>query len=373
MAPLLVQLMTLALTVVSGWSSPVYAKQSGLAPARSKKITQTLKSFDVCRKEAIKLLKQGPAGSRKFEAAISTCKETYPGADLYITCKKQAMQAALNARIAPDQVVSQCRHYLVATTFLPNQPFPLLIDGEMAYVAGIGLNRTQAATSLAPPNFDCHKIKEVLPNIKRADYNLIGNHPQLFSGLAELKPADLPTTLKLKKPTKEGIKERIKEGIDVAGFGRLFYDPKKPESATVYFPAAACDLQVEPGPIFSGLSTYYLLDQAASTVTPYFAIAYYRKEQKAVTTDILIKKLHLAFGSEFKVFHRNDSVTFIAAEPLQETDDEHDPKNLCRQPRPHQLLGIIQAHKDKLSQPEYLILANIKNLCEFGDRLAKRL
>ncbi|MCX6104341.1 MAG: hypothetical protein NTY08_00730 [Proteobacteria bacterium] len=370
MALLLLQLMTLSLIVVSGWSSPVYAKQSGLAPARSnKQITQTLKNFDACRKEAITLLKQGPTGKRNFTAALSACKETYPGADLYITCKKQAMQAALSARIAPDLAVNQCRHYLVATTFLPNQPFPLLVDGEMAYFAGIGLNRTHPAATLTPPNFDCHKIKEALPNIKHADYSLIGNHPELFSGLAELKAADLVTTLKLKKPTKVGIKE----GIDVAGFGRLFYDPRKPEAATVYFPAAACNLQVEPGPIYSGLSTYYLLDQAASTVTPYFAIAYYRKDQKAVTTANLIQKLNLALGSEFKVFHRNDSVTFIAAESLPETDDEHDPKNLCRQPRPHQLLGIIQAHKDKLSQPEYLILANIKNLCEFGDRLAKRL
>ena len=369
MAPLLMQLMTLSLIVVSGWPSPIYAKQSGLAPARSKQITQSLKSFDACRKEAITLLKKGPTGKHDFTAAVSACKETYPGADLYITCKKQAMQAALNARIAPDQAVNQCRQYLVATTFLPNQPFPLLVDGELAYFAGIGLNRTRPAASLVTPNFDCHKIKEILPNIKRAEYSLIGNHPQLFSGLAELKAADLLTTLKLKKPTKEGIKG----GIDVAGFGRLFYDPRKPESATVYFPAAACDLQVETGPIYSGLSTYYLLDQAGSTVTPYFVIAYYRKDQKAVTTNKLVQKLNLALGSDFKVFHRNDSVTFIAADTLSETDDEHDPKNLCRQPRPHQLLGIIQAHKDKLSQPEYLILANIKNLCEFGDRLAKRL
>ena len=368
MAYLLLQLITLALSVLSGWPAPVYAKQHGLAPARSKQITQTLKSFDVCRKEAITLLKKGPAGKLNFEAAISSCKETYPGADLYITCKKQAMQAALNARIAPDLVVSQCKHYLVATTYLPNQPFPLLVDGEAAYFAGVGLNRTQPAAALAPPNFDCHKIHEILPNIKRADYSLIGNHPQLFSGLAELKGADLLKALKLKKPTSQGIKE----GIDVDGFGRLYDDPRKRE-ATVYFPAAACDLKVESGPIYSGLSVYYLLDQAESRVTPYFAIAYYRKDQQAVTTSKLIQKLNRALGSEFKVFHRNDSITFIAADSLPETDREHDPKNLCRQPRPHQVLGIIQAHKDKLSQPEYLILANIKNLCEFGDRLAKRL
>ncbi len=132
MAPLLMQLMTLSLIVVSGWPSPIYAKQSGLAPARNKQITQTLKSFDACRKEAITLLKQGTTGKLDFTAAVSACKETYPGADLYITCKKQAMQAALNARIAPDQAVNQCRQYLVATTFLPNQPFPLLVDGELA-------------------------------------------------------------------------------------------------------------------------------------------------------------------------------------------------------------------------------------------------
>ena len=44
-----------------------------------------------------------------------------------------------------------------------------------------------------------------------------------------------------------------------------------------------------------------------------------------------------------------------------------------KQPRQHRFVGIVQAHKDKPNKPEYLILANVKNLCDFGDRLAKRL
>jgi hypothetical protein len=36
-------------------------------------------------------------------------------------------------------------------------------------------------------------------------------------------------------------------------------------------------------------------------------------------------------------------------------------------------VGVVQGRKDAPTQPEYLILANVKNLCEFGDKLGKRL
>ncbi len=33
---------------------------------------------------------------------------------------------------------------------------------------------------------------------------------------------------------------------------------------------------------------------------------------------------------------------------------------------------MIQGQKDEPEKPEYVIVANIKNLCDFGDRVAKR-
>ena len=118
---------------------------------------------------------------------------------------------------------------------------------------------------------------------------------------------------------------------------------------------------------------HYLIDHGASSVTPYFGIAYYKGDQRRVTTAKLIQALLRTLGPTYKSTPKNDYVTFIAAANLTEVDDEQDPKNLCKQPRQHRFVGIVQAHKDKPNKPEYLILANVKNLCDFGDRLAKRL
>jgi hypothetical protein len=342
----------------------VEAKQSQLTPAQIKQINKTHNSFETCRKDAIELLKQGKVSKKKFEIALNACKDNFPGSDLYITCKKQAIQTASSKNIAPDQLVEQCKRYLLATSFDPTNPLPYFSEAGQLYFAGIGLNRSLPTAALTPQNFNCENVAKLIRTPRQAQYLLFGNHPQTFAGLTEVKSADIDQFLKLRKPSTTGT--------DVDGFGRVFRDPATPD-ATVFFPAAACDFDAQPGDIFAGLSAYYLLDRSGSSVTPYFGIAYYHRDQRRINTSKLIQGLIRTLGPEYKTFNKNKNVTFIAAASLPERDEEQDPKNLCRQPRQHRFIGVVQGFKDKPTLPEYAMIVNIKNLCDFGDRLAKRL
>lgn len=338
-----------------------YAKKSSLTPAKVKQVKQTRKSYDTCRKDALRALKQGKASRSRFEVLLSACKENFPGADLYVSCKRQAVQTD---GPKSSKLVQDCRRLLFATEFDPTSPLPFFAQDDQLFFAGIGLNRTLPAQTLAPPNFTCEKVGDLVRSPEHAQYLLFGNHPNLFAGLQEVKGDALLRALKLTKPQVEGV--------DTPAFGRVYHDPRQSKS-TVFFPAANCDFDAEPGKIFAGLSAYYLLDAAASSVTPFFGIAYYREGQKAVTTAKLTQALIKALGGKMRRFPKNDQVTFIAAAPLSEMDEEGDPKNLCHSPRDHQILGVVQSRKDEPNEPQYVVVANIKNLCEFGDQLSKRL
>jgi hypothetical protein len=341
----------------------VYAKKTKLTPARVKQIKTTRKSYERCRKDALAALKKGSISKKRFEVDLNACKESFPGASLYVDCKRQAIKAARSKNVAEDQSVAACKRYLVATQFDPADPSPYFVEKGQLYFAGIGMNQAFPANNLAPPNFDCLKLQQTAKAPESAQYILFGNHPRWFAGLSEKNPEQLGKALKFTKPKEEGV--------DVTGLGRVFGDPRKAAGA-VFFPSAACDFDSDPGSVFAGLSAYYLLDGAAGTATPYFGITYFKTDQKVATTQKLVQSLVRTLGTNFRTFKKNATTTFVAAANVSETDDEQDPKNLCKQPRQHLFVGVVQGQKANPAAPEYMLLANVRNLCEFGDKLGRR-
>lgn len=360
------RLLTALMLAAATLASPAFAKSGGLSPAKVKAIKKTRKSFENCRKDALAQLKAGTISKKKFEISLNACKENFPGASLYITCKKQAIKSGENKNVEAEEAVEQCKRYLVATQFDPAEPVPFFVEAGQFFFAGIGMNKSLPVTTLNPPNFACDKLQEVARSPAAAKYYLFGNHPRTFAGLTDKKGPDLLKALKFTKPKKEGV--------DVPGFGRVFGDPRT-TTGTTFFPMASCDLESEPGDIFSGMSAYYLIDSAGSGVTPYFGIAYFKAEQEKVTTPKLTAALIRLLGNNFKAQSKDQLTTFIAAGQVTETeaDDDKDPKNLCKQPRQHRFVGVVQGKEGSPKKPEYLILANVKALCDFGDRLGKRL
>ena len=366
MKQLLASLFLMSLAAGAAMSTETaWAKKSGLSPAKIKQYKKTSANFDSCRKQAITQLKAGSISQKKFEIALRQCKENFPGADLYIACKKTAIKTAKSKNIAPDKAVKQCKRYMVAASFDPEDPLPIFVDDGKIFFSGVGLNHQSTPLSaVSPPNFDCTRLATLARNPDQAQYLLFGNHPSKFAGLNDIASSDLVKKLNIKKPSKEGVL--------VADLGKVIGNPKD-KSSVLFFPSASCDFESELGEIFAGISTYHLIDSAGSTVTPYFGIAYYRQGQTKITTEKAIQGLVKELGGTFKTFAKGNNVTFVAADNFSETDDEEDPKNLCDQPRVHRFVAVVQGRKDDPNKPEYFIIANIKNLCDFGDRIAKRL
>jgi len=352
-----------ALALGLSLSQIAQARRNKLSPAKVKQIRNSNKSFQACRKEALGGLKSGSMGKKKFAIALKNCNESYPGASLYVACKKSVLKKANAQKKPPGKELAACKRYMVAASFNEKEPVPFFVKDNQLYFAGIGLNKSMPAGSISPPNFDCSTIPNIIKDPKSAQYILFGNHPRTFAGLDRLKGKDLNKALKFKAPSTNGV--------DIASFGRLFGVPTN-STGVVFFPSANCAFDGRLGKIFSGLSSYYLMDGANSLVTPYFGIAYYRAAQTRVKTNDLIEQAKADLGTAFKTFTKNKNVTFIAATDVSETDAEQDPKNLCRKPRKHQIVAVVQGKKDNPTQPDYMIMANIKNLCDYGDRMAKR-
>ena len=358
-------LVLVGLITTLGPTNLAFSRRAKLTPAKIKQIKKTNKSFKQCRKDALAQLKKGGMSKERFALALSSCQEKFPGASLYTQCKRKALLNARRQNISPEQELFRCRRFLLAASFDPKERLPLFVHNGQMYFAGSGMNRTTPLRSLPPPNFNCSRLNAVARNPEKAQYILFGNHPRTFAGLAGLPGPALRKLLHYRAAPR-------KQGQHVPGLGQLYGSPLNPSGA-LFFPTAPCDFEGVLGKMFSGISTYYLIDSASSSATPYFGIAYFKKDQKTARTEHLVRGLLRQLGKNFQVIRKNPLASFVAAAPLNETDEEQDPKNLCAAPRLHRFVGVVQARRENPSRPEYLILANIKNLCTFGDRIGKRL
>jgi len=347
------------------------APVEGLTPATVKRIKTANANYKECQQAAITALNSKLINQVKFNAAIDACRERFPAISLYSQCKREAVAAAAATKKDPAEALAACKKLLVVASFDREQPVPFFISDGQLFFGGIGMNKTQSAATLDPPNFDCDRLNKSILNPLEAQYILFGNHPKVFKNLGPLPTADLAKTLQLENPAKADTKR----GAGTNGFGRIFSGLEKPNS-TVFFPAAPCDFDGQLGKAFSGLSAYYLIDKSVGEVTPYFGIAHFRPGIKDLTTKELVTKLievMNAGGAGYHAIIKNDTTAFVASSDFTEFDDEKDPRNVCKDPRANALIGIVQAAKDNPAKPRYLVVANVKNLCEYGDRLAVRL
>ena len=98
-------------------------------------------------------------------------------------------------------------------------------------------------------------------------------------------------------------------------------------------------------------------------------------ESKAPQVNETIELLKKRFGEGYMVTEsrRQKGFVYIARAPLNEFDSEGDPRNLCKQPRTHEFLSAIKIAEAKNLVIDYILVANIKNLCAFGDAFLSKL
>jgi hypothetical protein len=337
-----------------------------LTPAKVKVIPAKNQNYNVCTAEATKQVAAGRQASQDLPKAFARCLDKYPSAGLFLQCKKNAfLKSKGQAPSAP--ALAECKALLTAANFDGVDPAPIYVNEQDAFFGGIGLNQELKISDMKFPNFTCEKFDAAILAIpKLAQHILFGNHPLMFlRGAEQKKYISALAAISSKK-------KKADKFSDISGFGRLFSDSHG-KSEIVYFPSAPCDFRGSLGEAYSGMSVYYLPDVAHQTATPYFGIAYYRRNQKSLTTPKLVAEVLSRMGSRYKAYAKDAQTVFISSSPFSEVDKERDPRNICMEPRPQRFVVAIYSSKDDTSAPEYLLLANIRNLCDYGDRQARML
>lgn len=351
----------------SGTDLPVAGRQVLSPPQLSAQRAQKAQqSFNQCTARATAAVKAGKLKLEELPTEFGRCRDRFPAAGLFNDCKRNLLKGAKSSEIDPEDV-ARCKDLLTAASFDPLRAAPIFVGSGQVVFAGVGLNRPVVPAAMSVPNYNCSQLQSVLSNIpKNGQHLLFGNHPKMF-----LSGKDQPRFLtKLNALSSKMSKDN--RYLDVIGFGRLYGDPKNSQ-AVVYFPAGSCEFDSNPGGLFAGLNLFYLADEKNQLATPYFGIAYYRPDQKKVNTPELVDQVIQKLGADYKPYSKDAHTIFIAATPFKEVDKERDPRNICELPRPHQLVAVIHTVKGSPNVPEYLLLANIRNLCEYGDRRAANL
>jgi hypothetical protein len=347
--------------------APVPSKKSKLSPETQQSVKQANLGFKDCQSEALTAMKSGKISPKEFKIQMTACRERYPGAGIYVACKKKALKQFSRNTDGAKSAISQCKKFLIAASFDPSESFPFFVHEEKVYFAGIGMNKSQSIADFSLPNFDCTKLKEQAENPEHAEHILFGNHPVWFAKLRGKKEEAILRLLKASLPIPE-------EGLAVENFGRVFGDPTKNDSS-VFFPSSSCVFSGELGTYFSGLTSYFLIDKESKAVTPYFAIAFYKPQigGKGATTAVLAERMLASLGDGYVTAAEDGQRTMLAVEKITKFDDDGDPKDLCKVPRKHKYLAIIKARAEGSTEPEFLLVANIPQLCDYGDRLSRRL
>ena len=336
---------------------PTLARPGDILTKKPKQV-RNMKNYDQCRLSALKTLKSGSISKERFSSQLDACNERFPAASLYAKCKKEKLK---EIREADEKDPSNSCHKLVENVeYRPSDMLPFTLQDDQLFFAGIGLNKPQTTTALNPPNFNCKQLQDGARNQAGLKHVLFGNHPRFFAGLSALSGADLRRLFPVDSPSVKGV--------DLDGYGRVYGDPGKP-SATVFFPSGNCTFEGSIGPKIAGLGAHYLIDTAGSVAMPYFGIIYYRDHVDGPTTTEIVNQLVRILGPEFKEIPKSNDVKFIASNDFTEKDEEKDPKNLCKAPRSHTYIGLVQSIPGKPQKPFFALVANVKNLCEFGDRL----
>ncbi|MFK7823065.1 MAG: hypothetical protein AB8G05_02845 [Oligoflexales bacterium] len=346
---------------------PVLKAAGKLSPSTRENIQVSNRSFKKCRSDALTMMKDGKLSPKRLKRRLVGCKEKFPGASLYISCKKKALKTYKGKKAKLKEKVSECKKLLLATSFDAANPIPFSLLKSQYFFSGIGFNKPLSLRELDLPNFDCSKVKPAVKKPQNAEFFLFGNHPQMFKAFSRWNSKKVSKRLGLPL-------EIPPDGHYVENLGKVFGNIRT-KAATVYFPSASCVFSGPLGTNFTGLSVYYLIDSKRQLLLPYFSIAFYHPNFSAISKTQMGEEVQKMFAENGSKDHKKDSISelidVIATSKIKEFDEEGDPRNLCASPRKHRFIAVLKGRKNEIDKLEYLIMANVKNLCSFGDRITR--
>lgn len=359
--------LVIAFTLLAG---PVSAKGVLIKAPNSALPADALSTgYGKCRQDVLAQAEKGPPKGTNLKLSLAGCRDRFPAAAAFDDCKDGAKKTAELDKLHGRQALRQCKKSAETLQLSPNNPLPLILAGGKVYFGGIGLNVPTNLQGLTIPDYSCKSFDKSAKAPQDAEYFLFGNHPRWFSRFAPLTSAEMGRLL----ATKPGVLGN--DGVLVDDFGKLF-GPLSSSDSLVYFPMGSCSFTSSPGKALSGMNVYYLLDYESQNAIPYFGIAFY-KDRKYVPRvkeleARLLNLLNRGGGEKYQIAAHSKDTVYFASDLLKEFDDEGDPKNVCITPRRHDVIAGIKRRTGKLDYPEYVMVANVKNLCRFGDLLSRR-
>ena len=335
---------------------------AGFKPGSHKRqsFKQEAMDYKSCRKDVLKRTKGG-SGAKQ---GLARCKEKFPGGSIAIECKRKALKQHKKNPKRMKKALQACKQSQKQVAFKPKSNLPFVIAQNQLYFAGVGLNLPLKFSGSRFGNYSCEQLENYLNTGKNPDYLLFGNNPKAFSAFEKMPLNKVLRVIGVKPQGQKGGFQTSKV------FGKV-YDWDKPAKVASYFPINYCNFARKMGPLYDGIKIYYLSQRASKFVAPYFGIAFY-SPNAAVQAGPLAKKVAAALGKGYKVQVQKKDFIYIAKKPFKVFDAEGDPYNVCLKPRGHEYIALIRKRANG-AKPEYLAVANIKNLCRYGDRLSNRL
>ncbi len=359
--------LNLLLMLLLGTSSFAKTKITKNAPAST---TESLSEYKDCKTDALRKSRKYSNTKKRRDALGSMlvqCREEFPSIHMMNVCKANALRDYKNNATDFKLAMTECRTEYAKLKFHTKDLLPVTWHKDKIYFAGAGLNsplkiRTKAnniGMTEKFGNFNCSNPVNAKTNKKLIEYILIGNTIDSWRPFAHSDRKILMKKLKLSKRNPKAISDIL---------GELIYN-KKSKQITNFLPSSFCYFDRKLAYSIDAIKTYYLLNFESNTATPYFGIAFYKDKKKPS-----VKKLEKLTKQRWPynaVVTRKKNYTVISQYEIEDYDVEGDPKNLCSGARANSEIVLI-GHFSSTKRADFIVVANIENLCSFGDNAAQR-
>jgi hypothetical protein len=345
------------------WLAVVLAPSALEANSDQSKVGAT---YEDCRKLALKEFKQKKLSSAEAKQRLNQCNQRFPAANAINRCNEDAIRQNKGNATAMRAAVQKCKEFAKVVDFDARRGLPFALHRDEVWFAGSVLDdRTWTIDRLELPQFNCQAVKNAMAKPDTAQFILTGNQLKAFKGYATNGEALTSKVLRT-KPKKDRVTGN--NYWPIKDMGRIYQKDKK-SRALLYFATAACTYTGELGERITSLEIHMLLDFKRKVATPVYALAFFSNKFNENSSTALSQLSHIIAATN-RSFMEKRGLSILAQGKFY-SDLEGDPQDLCLGDRSNQWMAIAKHAKPAPDQPlSYIVVANVKNLCNYGDFLS---
>jgi hypothetical protein len=317
---------------------------------------------EACKRNAIERGKKAPDLQVKKE--ITACSAKYPIFKALKKCQKQHLKNKGLNKSQLLQKIKACKKAYLFSYPKSENSLPIgILNGEI-FFGGWPMTPKTTLTALQQAGWSCNHAIKSISDPELRNFDLFGNDPTIFK---RLKP--LMRKSQLKKYSKRSMDPSSKENyLNIPNIGRLYSDSKR-QNPLLFFGTSTCSLKLNHQDVRD--IQLHLLSLDGDNFLPFYGLIFYNQSPSApkltyanaLMTKIVGPPSNHPKGKTKKLFSKEKLVIF---------DKEGDPKNLCKKPRKHKKIAVLSAQSKQKKTLSYILVANIVNLCNYGDLIDPR-